>query len=327
MVRIWAETGGFVALLLLLGVGSCGRSELPSAGNVPPTEAGTAATTGAGDPDGTTGESSGRAPTETTGGPSGDVTVGDTRGATTSGGGSTTGGDPTSVCDPQPRHFEQSLVLDGDPGPYWGAFMEHREDRCTVERSEDAVGLVALDLECVADDVGPHSHSIRVTADGLPAVDLAGGDTVTLGLFVAGNWCWSGCPWLAVYDAAGDLAFAYSDAEAPAPFEWGWQGPPPSDWFMPLQVSPVDGLCDVESIDEDGGTTFIDDPICSYTERGAIDVGFQGTTTRIYDGAQAALAGGTYWMQVRRARFFRPTGNCTDQPEAAFSIVVARPRP
>ena len=181
--------------------------------------------------------------------------------------------------------------------------LESGETPCRVESVGTGTdGTWILELWC---GTGAHmeTETIAVTANPLITPMIFEGDEVIFRFSRPESW-WSRNEWFAIHAPAGHLIMAGVAATSVAPWEWE-----ASDWYDPLSVYVVGGVCPPEETS------------CGTLERRAIEVHSAGDTGRIYDG-YTGYVGTTapVYIHVSTAYAYLDM-DCDDAPDAYYEAL------
>ena len=247
-------------------------------------------------------------------------TTGIPPGTTTGGGSSTggsTGGAPTSVCDPQPASTNAFVDLI-DPGTKNGLVLV--DELCTVEGLVDVAGEWQMTLSCPVNMVSP-LLVLTIRSDPWTAIDTRFQPGQVIDTRIARSFPidFGGYVFIALRDPSGDLILG----------QYGYGTPPAevdvSSWFAPVAFGPIDGLC-ADDLWEDpnpGGGGFISDPCPSDMRRMAIDFFVGASSTRIFDRNRGSA--GRYDIHVGAAFQNLPIDGACDEPDSTAITWTALP--
>ncbi len=224
--------------------------------------------------------------------------------------GTSTTGEPESVCDPQPQEIFAHVTVDDGQPPEQPAQNPYVYVDCMVDDfSGIDVGddMYSLQLTC-AD--GP--HEVRFRSSILPERPSSGPLELTV------HWSSSsfgGEDVLVVLRDEGDVVLAGGFSPLlPGDDEV------PLDFMAPLSVERLTGVCGIEP-EEEHESGFIDSS-CFLTERQALRFTLGGATSDVYDHGRGEV--GALWVAVQYAEH-RHEFTCTDISERWYQWVATYP--
>jgi hypothetical protein len=250
--------------------------------------------------------------TTDTGEPSGSTGSEGTDGGTETG--DSTGGEPPSVCDPQPEGAPFWLAVDWDEADPFLRETVELDVGCVVSSLASADGILSVGLDC--DDA---AHTLDV-AD-LGPIDLVVGDTVTLRVHDSQPW------WRQVHVVMlrnGAVVVAGMTAES-LPEGAGGAFSPAGTFFEPLGVAVEPDVCDPEPLPEDDpeGCMFLCPPVCTQDERQALLFSSGNQSQVVYDGGFGSVDGLALAVGTARAHV---QVLCSDTPSARYRFLAMRMR-
>jgi hypothetical protein len=193
------------------------------------------------------------------------------------------GGEPGSVCGPQAEQPAMTLLLDNEDALSLG--RTNIDQWCRLGN----IGGYNLGLWCENGTEEPDYRPLFIDVrPGVVGTVLHLDQQVRLRAHALGGP--DGTFFVALHDTAGELLMAYASADAlPGPATDADDPDdryPPADFFAPLQLSAA-WPCPADCAPTDG--LFVVDTCCR--QRGAVDVTYEGATTRAYDRGRGELLG------------------------------------
>lgn len=226
-------------------------------------------------------------------------------------GGTTTGDEPESVCDPQPEDALYWLALDwNEEEPFLEETIE-LDVECSVVSVGSVDGIVSIELEC------DNQVHVLDLAD-LGPIDLAVGDAVTLRAHDSQPW-WRQTHVNLLRD--GVVIVAGMSAES-LPAGDGGAFSPAGTFFDPLGVEVVPDVCRPEPLpEEDPECDFLCTPPCTQDERQALRFTSSGQEAVVHDSGLGSVDGLALSVDAARTHV---QVLCADTPGGWYQFLVVR---
>jgi hypothetical protein len=213
---------------------------------------------------------------------------------------------PPDECqdpDPPPTGPRVDFDIDCDPCLSTG---ETPMDCNVHSLTEDSPGHVIMLLQCRDGAGGVGSYNVETFSD-IPMPLALAVDTPVYFRFFEWGPTYSWIPWFfSLKTHEGKLLLAGIDAYTP------WPNNTPGDWYDPITIDYLDGLCELEPLD------------CFDLERIALEVDYDGTRKWVFDSSTIVIGSGEpYYVQVDNAEILR-NPSCGSTPPGRVMMLIER---